>query len=365
MTISFTIAEIARALDATFAGDGEVRVTGACEPSQATPDTLALAMSETYAAALAKGRAQTAVLWEGADWEQLGLRAAIFVGRPRLAMSALTRTFDPGPDSPPGIHDLAVVDPSARIGAGASVGPFVAIGRDVEIGKNVRIAANATIGAGVRIGDDALIGPGVRIMARVRIGHRTIIHANAVIGSDGFSFVTPEKSAVEEVRETLGERIEIKSQAYTRIHSLGSVEIGDDVEIGAGSAIDAGTVAPTRIGRGTKLDNLVQIGHNCQVGEDTLLCGQVGLAGSARIGNRVVLGGQCGVSDNISVGDDVIAGGNTKIYTNAPAGRVLMGSPATKMETQIEIYKAQRRLPRLVARLSELEKTVSKLRKTD
>jgi UDP-3-O-[3-hydroxymyristoyl] glucosamine N-acyltransferase len=208
------------------------------------------------------------------------------------------------------------------------------------------------------IGDDALILQGVRIGARVKIGHRFICQPGAVIGSDGFSFVTPEKSGVEEIRATLGQREEIRAQSWTRIHSLGAVSIGDDVEVGANCAIDRGTIRDTAIGSGTKLDNLVHIGHNVQVGRDTLLCGQVGIAGSSRIGDRVVLAGQCGVNDNIFVGDDVIAGGATKIFTNAPAGRVLLGYPAVKMESHVEIQKALRRLPRLAARVAEIEKIV-------
>jgi UDP-3-O-[3-hydroxymyristoyl] glucosamine N-acyltransferase len=163
---------------------------------------------------------------------------------------------------------------------------------------------------------------------------------------------------VEEIRETLGSRAEIRGQSWTRIHSLGAVTIGDDVEIGANCCIDRGTIRDTQIGSGTKLDNLVHVGHNVEIGRDCLLCGQVGIAGSARIGDRVVMGGQCGVNDNIFVGNDVIAGGATKIFTNAPAGRVLLGYPAVKMETHVEMQKSLRRLPRLAARVAALEKGV-------
>ena len=163
----------------------------------------------------------------------------------------------------------------------------------------------------------------------------------------------------EEIRKTLGQRDEIREQHWTRIHSLGTVEIAENVEIGANATVDRGTIRATRIGRGTKIDNLVHIGHNVQVGRDCLLCGQVGIAGSARIGDRVVLAGQCGVNDNIFVGDDVIAGGGTKIFTNAPKGRVLLGYPAVKMETHVEIQKALRRLPRLGPRVAALEAVIS------
>jgi UDP-3-O-[3-hydroxymyristoyl] glucosamine N-acyltransferase len=263
--------------------------------------------------------------------------------------------LDPGPDIAPGIHPMTVIDQTARLGVGASVGPFVTIGANVEIGSNARIASHVSIAEGARIGADAMILQGARIGARVKIGDRFICQPGAVIGADGFSFVTPEKSGVEQVRETLGARAEIKAQSWTRIHSLGAVSIGNDVEIGGNCAIDRGTIRDTVIGDGTKLDNLVHVGHNVQIGRDCLLCGQVGIAGSARIGDRVVMAGQCGVSDNIFVGNDVVAGGATKIFTNAPAGRVLLGSPAVKMETHVEMQKALRRLPRLAARVAALE----------
>jgi UDP-3-O-[3-hydroxymyristoyl] glucosamine N-acyltransferase len=228
------------------------------------------------------------------------------------------------------------------------------------IGPGARIASHVSIADAVRIGSDALILQGVRIGPRVRIGDRFICQPGAVIGSDGFSFVTPEKSGVEEIRETLGVRANLHPQGWNRIHSLGSVVIGDDVELGANVCIDRGTIRDTEIGSGTKLDNLVHVGHNVTVGRDCLLCGQVGIAGSARIGDRVVMAGQCGVNDNIFVGDDVIAGGATKIFTNAPAGRVLLGYPAVKMTTHIEMQKALRRLPRLAATVAALQKAISK-----
>lgn len=354
-----TVRQIAEAIGARVEGDGSHQIHRAAEPAHAGPDDLALAMDAKYAPGLAKGKARAAVLWDGADWRALGLKAAIFVPRPRFAMAGITRAMDPGPDIGPGIHPTAIIDPSAAIGSGSAIGPFVVIGRDVRIGRNARIAAHAVIAEDAVIGDDALILHRVTIGARVRIGHRFICQPGAVIGSDGFSFVTPEKSGVEQARETLGNRGEAQGQSWTRIHSLGLVEIGDDVEIGANAAIDRGTIRATTIGDGTKLDNLVHVGHNVQIGRDCLLCGQVGVAGSARIGDRVVLGGQCGVSDNIFVGNDVIAGGATKIFTNAPAGRVLLGSPAMKMETNIEAWKNIRRLGRLFDQVADLRKTVT------
>lgn len=352
-----TIRDIASHLGCRAEGDLGLVVSAASEPSSAGPDDLALAMDPKYAATLGKGRARAAMLWEGADWQALNLSAAILAPRPRYAMSGLTQLLDPGPQIAPGIHPMAVIAPSAQIAADACIGPFVHIAAGAVVATGARIAAGASIGADVSIGPDALILEGVRIGARVKIGARFIAQPNAVIGGDGFSFVTPEPGAVEAVRATLGDTREQRQQSYARIHSLGAVRIGDDVEVGACACIDRGTIADTVIGDGTKIDNQVQVGHNVRVGRDCLLCGQVGIAGSTVLGNRVVLGGQVGVTDHLKIGDDVIAGAGTLLRTNQPDGRVMLGNPALPMKDSIEAYKSTRRLPRLfrdVARLKKL-----------
>jgi UDP-3-O-[3-hydroxymyristoyl] glucosamine N-acyltransferase len=362
--MAITIGQLAQALEAKAWGDLDLPVTGASEPQATGPvgpegGIIAMAMSPKYADALRPG--SIAILAEGMDPETYGLKAAIFAPRPRLLMAGLTRAFDPGPDIAPGIHPTAVIDPSAQIEDGAAIGPFVVIGADVRIGRGARIGPHVSIGRGSRLGNDVLLNAGVRIAHGVTAGDRLIVQSNAVIGGDGFSFVTPEESGIEEIRRTLGTRAGIKQQHWTRIHSLGGVEIGNDVEIGANATIDRGTIRATRVGNGTKIDNLVMLGHNVSVGDDCLLCSQVGIAGSARIGNRVVLAGRVAVNDNIDVGDDVIAGGASKIFTRVPAGRVVLGNPAVKMETQMEIQKAVRRLPRHAAQLARLQETVTRL----
>ncbi|SPH17893.1 UDP-3-O-acylglucosamine N-acyltransferase [Defluviimonas aquaemixtae] len=359
--MSHTVGEIAEALGAAAEGDLSLTVCRAAEPATAGPEDLALAMDKKYANGFANSRARAAVLWEGADWRALGLAAAIFVARPRVAMAGVTRQLDPGPDIAPGIHATAIVAWDAEVAADAAVGPYVIIGARVRIGPGARIASHVTIGPDTEIGPEALIHAGARIGARVRIGARFICQPGAVIGADGFSFATPEKSGVEEIRETLGERAEIRAQKWLRIHSLGGVEIADDVEIGANATVDSGTIRATVIGSGTKLDNLVHLGHNVTVGRDCLFAGQTGIAGSVRIGDRVILGGQVGVSDNIFIGDDVIAGGGTKILSNAPAGRVLLGYPAIKMDSYIDAWKQIRRLGRLVDQVAELRAAVTRL----
>ncbi len=352
--MAHSIADIAAALGAEAFGAVDLLVDGAAEPVSAGPDDLALAMTPAYGDALAKGQARAAVVWPEADWQALGLEAAILAPRARLAMAGLTRMLDrklPGE----GISKNALIDPAARIGTDVVIGPFAVIGEDAVIGDGCWIGDQVSIAAGVTIGRDCVIHPGVRLQRDVRIGDRVILHPNVTIGGDGFSFVTAEPSNVELARETLGDApmSAPADPTWHRIHSLGGVEIGDDVEIGANATVDAGTIRATRIGQGTKIDNLVQVGHNVIVGDHCLLCAQAGVAGSTVVGDRVVVGGKAGIADNLKVGDDVVLGGGSVVLSNVPAGRVMMGYPATKMQTHVDSYKALRRLPRVLKGLGK------------
>ncbi len=363
--MTYSVKQIATALGAEAVGDTELRIIGAAEPHKAKLDQLALAMDPKYADGLGQGDAQVAMLWPGADWQSLGLKAAIFPTRPRFAMSGLTRMLDKGQGFAPGIHPTAVIDPDAKLGADVSVGPLAIISAGAQIGAGSVIGPHCFVGMDTKIGKNAYLREQVSIGARATIGDNFIAQPGARIGGDGFSFVTAEPGAVENVRNTLGEQGDAKAQPWTRIHSLGGVSIGNDVEIGMGCTIDNGTIRDTSIGDGTKLDNQVHLGHNVVVGQNCLLCGQTGIAGSAVIGDNVVLGGQAGVSDNITVGDGTIAGGGTKLMSNVPAGRTMLGYPATQMDRQVESYKAMRRLPRLLREVAELKKTVFKSGKPD
>ncbi|GGH17891.1 UDP-3-O-[3-hydroxymyristoyl] glucosamine N-acyltransferase [Cribrihabitans marinus] len=363
--MTYTVQQIADALGAEAAGDTTLQIDSAAEPGDAGASDLALAMSPKYAEALGSGAARAAILWPDADWQALGLKAAIFVARPRMAMSGVTAMLDTGQWDQAGIHAAAVIDPSAELGEGVSVGPFTVIGARARIGAGSAIGPHCTIGKDAVLGPDARLREMVSIGARATIGARFIAQPGARIGADGFSFVTPEVSGVENVRRTMGDQAGARAQSWLRIHSLGAVTIGDDVEVGANATIDNGTIRDTAIGDGSKLDNLVHVGHNTRVGRDCLLCGQVGISGSVEIGNNVVLGGQVGVVDNIYIGDGAIAAGGSKILSNLPAGRVVMGYPAVRMETHTEIYKAQRRLPRLARDVETLKKAVSKQGSSD
>lgn len=360
--MTLTLGEIAKGLNARIEGNARLRITGAAEPADAGEHDLALAMTPGYAGRLSDGRARAAILWEGADWRVLGLEGALFVQRPRLAMAHLSAMIDRGPQIAPGIHPSAIIHPDARLGDNPAIGPFVVVERGVRIGARARIGAHCTIGAGTILGDDAILHPNVTLQHAVRIGDRFIAHPGAVVGADGLSFVTPEMSDVEKARKSLGDRDEISRQSWIRIHSLGGVVIGDDVELGANSTVDRGTIRDTRIGNGCKLDNMVQIAHNVVMGNDCLAAAQTGIAGSTIIGDRCVFGGQSGVGDNLKVGDDCIITGGTGVLSNVPQGRVMMGYPAVRMDQHVDIYKALRRLPRLMRDLVSVRDTGSKSR---
>ena len=359
----FTVREIAASLGVEAEGDLDLTISRAAEPQDAGPDDLAMAMAPKYAENLSDGSARVALVREGADWQSMGLKAAIFAPRPRLAMGGVTRLLDPGQgfdDFGIGVHPSAVVHPEAELAADVIVGPMSVVARGAKIASGSVIGPQCYIGADVVIGEGAQLREGVTIGARATIGARFRAQPGARVGGAGFSNVTPEVSGVETARKTMGDQGDSKAQSWLRIHSLGAVEIGDDVELGMNSTVDNGTIRNTVIGDGSKLDNLVHVGHNTRVGQDCLLCGQTGISGSVEIGNNVVLGGQTGVADNLFIGDGVIAGGGTKILSNVPAGRVVMGYPAVKMETHTEMYKAQRRLGRLMRDIDALKKAVFK-----
>ena len=346
-----TIEELARLTGLRAEGNLAVAVERAAEPGSAGPRDLALAMDPRYGTALSASAARAAVVWEGADLDALGLEAALFAPRARLALAGLTAAFAPDPGPAPGIHPSAVVDPSAEIAADARIGAFAVVGPGARIRADARLMDHVTLGAGSTVGAGAILHPGVRIGAGVGLGARVIVQPNAVVGADGFSFVTPEVGAVESAKRTGEVTEQTRNTDYRRIHSLGGVEVGEDVEIGAGACIDAGTVAPTRIGRGTKIDNLVQIGHNCRIGETCLLCGHVGLAGSVRVGDRAVLGGKVGVGDNLTIGADAVLAGGSLVGQDVPPGSVQIGVPAMPRDEFRSQLKALRRLPRMQAQL--------------
>lgn len=349
--MDLSLADLAAALEARLEGDGSLAVTRAAHPSDvAAPTDLALAMAEDLEA-LIKPPAVAAVLREGADWEALGLKGAILVRRPKAAMAPITASFAPEIHAPPGLHPTAFVDPSAEIGAGSSIGPFVWIGPGAKIGPRARILSHASVSEGAEIGPDALIHSGARVGARVKIGARLILHSNAVLGSDGFSFATPERGSVESAKATGAVAEDARNLSLLRVFSLGGLILGDDVEIGAGATLDRGTLRDTAVGDGTKIDNLVQIGHNVRVGRNCLICAHVGIAGSTEIGDRVVLAGKVGVADHVKIGSDSVVTAGSGLSGDVKPGSVMMGYPALPHAEAIRVFMAQRRLPRFMEEL--------------
>ena len=362
--MGFTLREISEAVGGYTEGDSTIVVTSVSEPGLASAMDLAFAADEKFADQIKNGDAKVAILSPGMNFRDYGLEGAVFVKRARFVMSTLTKLVDKGQRYPRGIHRTACISNKANIPENVTVGPYVVISDGVHLGENSVIGPMCFIGADTKIGANAYLREGVKIGSDVSIGERFIAQPGAVVGSDGFSFVTEEESAVEIARESLGTaKIAENDNAWLRIYSLAGVVLGDDVEVGANSTIDRGTVRDTRLGNNVKTDNLSQIGHNVSIGDNSLICAQVGIAGSSQVGKNVVLGGQTGVSDNISIGDNVITGGATKVLSNVPAGKIMLGYPATSMDKQIESYKAFRRLPKLLKQISELQKTILKIKK--
>lgn len=351
-----TLQDIARATGLELRGDGTVQVDRPSVPHSAGPDDLAIAMNPDYAEAVKAASCRAALVWPDADLGDLGLDGALVAPRPRVAMAHITDHFQHPFDVTPGIHPSAVIADDAEIGSGAAIGPFVVIGPGARIGAGSRIAAHVTIGSDAQIGDRFQADSGVRIGARCIIGSEVIVHANAVIGADGFSFEPPDRGSIEALKTNRDLADTVKTVRFLRIHSLAAVEIGDDVEIGAATTIDRGTLQPTRIGAGTKIDNQVQIGHNVQIGQTCLLCAQVGIAGSTKVGDRVVMGGKTGVADHVTIGSDVVCAAATMVPSNIPDGAVMMGMPATTREKATQQFMAIKRLPRMLDQMSELRK---------
>ena len=351
--MSYTVLEISKALGIPFEGNGSIKITSISAPDTASSDQLVVAISKKYLHELKDTKASVALMFRGVEWQPFGLRAVLLPEEPRLKMAEIFNMYDNKRNDNLTIHETALIDDSAQIGENVSIGAFSTIGKNTSVGSGSIIENNVSIGKDCLIKENALITSGVKISNGVNIGVNFRCGYNTVIGSDGFSFVSSNDKNINEIRRSLGKVRGSSQSSYTRIASLGSVEIGNDVEIGSNCSIDSGTLKNTTIGAGTKIDNLVHIGHNVQIGEDTLLCGQVGIAGSAIIGARVVLAGQCGVGDHTKVGDDVIAGGATKIFSNIPNGRVILGSPAMKMEENIKLYKILRRLPKFMEKFNK------------
>jgi UDP-3-O-[3-hydroxymyristoyl] glucosamine N-acyltransferase len=345
------LSEVAAALGAEVTGDPALEVTRLVHPADATGRSdLALALAGDATEALAGTRAGAVVVAPDVAAPQ-GVEVLRYGGHPRMALAMLTRMFGAKPVVVPGIHASAAIAATATVASSATIGAFVAVGEGSAVGDGSVVMAGATIDAGVTVGRDCVIHSGVRLAERVKIGDRVTIYANAVIGGEGFSVIP--------VTNPDGTRNPI--DLPLSIRSLGTVIVGDDVEIGAGTAIDRGTLRDTVIGRGTKIDNLVQIAHNAVLGEAVVVCGMVGIAGSVEIGDRAILAAGAGIGDHTTIGSDAVVSGRAGVIADVAPGTLVDGMPALPREQAMERFLNVGRLKTLYPRVEDMKKRIEVL----
>jgi UDP-3-O-[3-hydroxymyristoyl] glucosamine N-acyltransferase len=327
---TFTLQEVAQHLKATAWSEVQISLQGITPPEKAGPKDLAFLLESTWTETIAHSRAGVVVIPATAP-PHLRARPYLEVPHVRAAFAQALKLFYPRPRATAFIHPTAVIESDVTLGENVWIGPLSYLGRGASIGSESRIEAQVYIGQGVSIGTACLIYPQVVLREGVTLGNRVTLHSGTVLGSDGYGYYP-------------------HAGQHHKVPQVGGVEIGDDVEIGANVTIDRGTLDVTRIGKGTKIDNLVQIGHNVQIGEHSLLVAQVGISGSTHIGNRVTLAGQTGVAGHLQIGDDVIAAGKSGITKNIPAGLKVSGFPAQDHREELRLQAALRRVPELIKR---------------
>ncbi|MGE0233083.1 MAG: UDP-3-O-(3-hydroxymyristoyl)glucosamine N-acyltransferase [Flavobacteriaceae bacterium] len=359
--MSHTIEQIAEATGASISGDADWRIDRLMPPNMALlAHDLALAMNKESLRRLPDARSRAVVVLKDCDADLSAFEIVLRVTEARGTLSRLTTLFAPEPSVlGRGVHPLALVDATAELGQDVFIGPFCTVGAHARIGDGSRLISHVAIGAGVEIGSGGLLHPGVRIGDRCRVGARAIIHGNAVIGADGFGFATADADVVATAK-TSGKTVGNQG-ALMRIASLGTVEIGDDVEIGAGTCIDRATFAATRIGNGTKIDNLVQIGHNVTIGRDCRICGCVALSGSAVVGDRTVVGGNSGVADRVEIGEDVLIMASSSVGSRVPSRSIYGGAPAVPRDRALEQVMNVSRLRFLFRDVKRLKERMANL----
>jgi UDP-3-O-[3-hydroxymyristoyl] glucosamine N-acyltransferase len=331
--------ELASRLGCTVRGNGEVEVRRVRGIEDSGPGDLTFVANRRYVARLSSTRASAVIVSPELETPL----PSLLTPNPYLAYARAARLLHPEQRPGAGVHPTAVVHPSAELGEDVHVGPLAVVGERVRVGARTVLHPHVVLYPDVTVGEDCVLHSGVQVRERCQLGRGVIVQNGAVIGGDGFGFA----------RDPDGR--------YEKIPQVGIVVIEDDVEIGALSAIDRASMGETRIGRGSKLDNLVQIGHSVTIGEHTVLAGQVGVAGSARIGNRVTLAGQVGVAGHLTVGDGAIATAQTGIPSSVDAGAVVSGSPAMDNREWLKASAVLPRLPELVKRLRELERRLEEL----
>jgi UDP-3-O-[3-hydroxymyristoyl] glucosamine N-acyltransferase len=321
-----TLRELAELVQGQVRGDGQVIVLAARPLDDAGPGDITFLEDDRHAARLHTCRASAVVVSAAVATNGL---PALQVADPLAAFVTIVRHLHGRPEpAPHGLDPRAALHPTAHIGEGCSLFPFAVVGEGSVLGARCRVHSGAVVGRHCRVGDDVVIYPNAVLYDGTILGDRVIIHAGAVIGADGFGY-------------------RLQAGKHVKVPQLGHVEIDADVEIGAGTTIDRGTFQATRVGAGTKIDNLVQIGHNCRIGPHNLLVGQAGVAGSSSTGAYVVIAGQAGLVGHIHVGDRVVIGARAGVTKDVPAGQVWLGAPAMPERETKRIVMTLEKLPEM------------------
>lgn len=330
----FSAAEVANCLQGKVIGDPATVLTGFAPADRARPGDLTFAESEAFFVK-AEQSAAAAIIVSGPFRSER--KTLIQVPDARVAFAKALALFFPETRPAPGIHPSAVIAPGASVDPSAHIGPHCVVSERARIGPRCVLYANDFVGEDCRLGEEVILFPNVTLYPRTEVGNRVRIHAGAVLGADGFGYVQDQG-------------------VHRKVPQIGNVIIGDDVEIGANTTIDRGALGPTIIGKGTKIDNLVMIAHNVEVGEHCLLVGQVGIAGSTKLGNYVVLAGQVGIAGHLQLGHGVTVAAQSGVMHNIPDGQKWFGTPAAPDKEAKRQMVALRHLPEALKRLSALEK---------
>jgi UDP-3-O-[3-hydroxymyristoyl] glucosamine N-acyltransferase len=341
------LSEVAQKLGCRLEGSPEIEIRGVAGIEHAESGQLTFLANRRYFPLLRTTRASAVLIEEGVTLERessLPALAALRSPNPYLAFAHAIELFYQSPRYAPGIHPSAVIAKTAHIGEGAHIGPYCFIDEEAVIGRNAVLHSFVTIYRGAKIGDDFFAHAHAIVREFCRVGNRVILQNGAIIGGDGLGFAKQ------------------KDGTWYKMAQSGPAILEDDVEVQANTCVDRATVGETRIGRGTKLDDLVLIGHASQVGENTMICGQTGLAGSTRIGNGCILAGQVGSSGHLTVGDGAVITAGSGIPGDVPPGAIHSGKPAVENKLWLKITAALNRLPEMVKRVRDLEAEIKELK---
>lgn len=337
--MSKSLKELADLVGGELMGDPGIQISGAADIGEAQEGDIVFAESTKLLEEARKSRASAIIARNGMPNFD---KPVIAIENPRYAFAQVLQVFSPVKDRETGIHPTSIVGAGSSIGENSTIDFNAYIGRNTSIGSNVWIHPLTYIGDDVRMGDNCEIHPFVTIYDNITLGNNVIIHSGSVIGADGFGYTR------------------VGDEHY-KIPQIGTVIIEDDVEIGANVTIDRARTGKTKIGRGTKIDNLVQVGHNVTVGENCIIIAQVGISGSVAIGSRVVLAGQVGLKDHITIGDDAVVCAQAGVMNDVEPGAFVSGYMARSHNEQLKIHVAQQKLPALLRLVRELERRVKEL----